>query len=221
MNTYTRKTKKRLLAQLAANNAANGVASSAMLTLQMQLRKHQQDLKDIQAITDKAIHKASFLPEFAGHIDGILSAGAIPVDDSVFSVLMLYTIDAGDLNRAAEMAALMLKTPNAVIHIDGFQRTAVAAIYEQMAEQITAKCPIDDQHLQMLLQAAQEKQANDTHPYDMPDPVRAKFFKAVGERYESAEKPVETLQMYELAYAYDKNSGVKSKINQLQKQLNA
>ena len=69
----------------------------------------------------------------------------------------------------------------------------------------------------MLVQAQAKTEAG-THLVDMPDKVRAKFFRAAAELIESRE-PRDALRLYELALTYDAQAGVKPKIAKLQKQL--
>ena len=205
------------MAVIAHAQAATGEISTEAMQLQMQFRNHLQALKAIHSIQDKAVLKAEILPEYAGYIDGILEAGQLPPNDTLYPVLLLWTIDSGDLDQAATMAPLVIFNPDAVIHLDDFQRTAPVAVFEQFAEQLPI-AGISDTALAYMLVQAEAKTEAGTHLVDMPDKVRAKFFRAAAELIEDRE-PRDALHLYESALTYDAKAGVKQKIDKLQKQL--
>lgn len=204
------------MAALAHKEAQSGVISDENKKLYLQLRTHMMALKNIQSIKDKAIFKAEILPEYQGYIDGVLQAQAIPVDDHVFGVLLLWTVDAGQLDLAVEMAKLVIFNPEVQINIDGFQRTGAVAMFEEFAAQLNSH-GVSDEALVFMTEAAQAKTEAGSHAVDMPDKVRAKYFKEVAEYYESKGKMDIALDLYRQALEYNEQIGVKTKIKELSK----
>ena len=181
------------------------------IKLKQQFMNHRVQLHAVQSITDKAKLKAELLPDYDGYIDGILAAGAIPVGDDVYTTLVIWTIDAGDLNRAVEMAALVFNATDTMLSVGGFDRTAKVAIFEEIADQLAKGVAIDVDVLQSLVELAQQKNG-ELHALDMPDKVRAKFFKAAGEYFETQKNKAAAIRLYETALQYDDKIGVKQKL---------
>ena len=70
--------------------------------------------------------------------------------------------------------------------------------------------------LQSLVELAQQKNG-ELHALDMPDKVRAKFFKAAGEYFETQKNKAAAIGLYETALQYDDKIGVKQKLAALNK----
>ena len=209
------------LAAMAFYAQASGQApaleqDNTYIKLKQQLMHHRVQLHAVQSITDKAKLKAEFLPEYDGYIDGVLAAGAIPVGDDVYTTLLVWTIDAGDLNRAVEMAELVFNAADTMLSVGGFERTAKVAVFEEIADQLAKGAAIDVDVLQSLVELAQQKNG-ELHALDMPDKVRAKFFKAAGEYFETQKNKAAAIGLYETALQYDDKIGVKQKLAALNK----
>ena len=128
----------------------------------------------------------------------------------------MWTIDAGDLNRAVEMAALVFNAADTMLSVGGFERTAKVAVFEEIADQLTKGAAIDVDVLHSLVELAQQKNG-ELHALDMPDKVRAKFFKAAGEYFETQGDKTAAIGLYETALQYDDKIGVKQKLAALNK----
>lgn len=202
--------------------AQNGQQSTSLehdndyIKLKQQIMQHRIQLHAVQSITDKAKLKAEFLPEYDGYIEGILAAGAIPVGDDVYTTLLVWTIDAGNLNRAVEMASLVFNAADTMLSVGGFERTAKVAVFEEIADQLAKGAAIDTEVLQSLIELAQQKNG-DLHAIDMPDKVRAKFFKSAGEIFEHQGDKTAAIALYQVALQYDDKIGVKQKLTALSK----
>lgn len=186
------------------------------IKLKQQFMNHRVQLHAVQSITDKAKLKAELLPDYDGYIDGILAAGAIPVGDDVYTTLVIWTIDAGDLNRAVEMAELVFNAADTMLSVGGFDRTAKVAIFEEIADQLTKGVAIDTEVLQSLVALAQQKNG-ELHAIDMPDNTRAKLFKSAGECFENQGDKAAAIAMYQAALQYNDKIGVKQKLTALNK----
>ena len=186
------------------------------IKLKQQFMNHRVQLHAVQSITDKAKLKAELLPEYDGYIDGILAAGAIPVGDDVYTTLVIWTIDAGDLNRAVAMAELVFNATDTMLSVGGFDRTAKVAIFEEIADQLAKGVAIDTDVLQSLVALAQQKNG-ELHAIDMPDNTRAKLFKSAGECFENQGDKAAAIAMYQAALQYNDKIGVKQKLIALNK----
>ena len=186
------------------------------IKLKQQFMNHRVQLHAVQSITDKAKLKAELLPEYDGYIEGILAAGAIPVGDDVYTTLVIWTIDAGDLNRAVEMAELVFNATDSMLSVGGFDRTAKVAIFEEIADQLAKGMAIDTDVLKSLVELAQQKNG-ELHAIDMPDNTRAKLFKSAGECFENQGDKAAAIAMYEAALQYNDKIGVKQKLTALNK----
>ena len=99
---------------------------------------------------------------------------------------------------------------------DAHQRTLATVVAEEIADtakKLATSNEITDQQIAQVLRAS-----TITAEEDMPDQVRAKLARQVGELTE-AFMPEFALEQFQTALKFDENSGVKGSIKRLEKQL--
>lgn len=215
MNVF-RQHREKILAQAAARQATKDghstmdAANAANIYDQMlaQLAAHKVELKAIQSLKAKAKKKAAFIPEYEGYVEGVLAADEDVQDDVVVTVL-IWAIDAGQIDYALEIAEWALKydlDPPA-----GFDRSLASIVVEEIADSAAAHPQPDKlEGLERVNVLVKDK--------DVPDPVRAKMYKALG-LLSAEENPEQALEYYQLALEYNPKAGVKKTISKLLKSL--
>jgi len=158
-------------ASVAAHNGAPVDANLYELML-MQLADHKRTLKGIQSVQRKIDAKRQMLPEYEAYVDGVLSADAGRQDDVVMT-MMVWSVDVGDYARALKIGAYALK--HGLTTPEQYNRDTATLLAEEIAEARLrgAAVPVED-----LVQADDL-----TQDHDMPDEVRAKLKRAIGEAY--------------------------------------
>lgn len=208
-------------------------ASDLML---IKLIEDRRRLKDLQSTTAKvALKRDELLPEYQAWIDGLLSvAGDWPVGQAndVLTTIMMWSIDAGDIARALDIAEMVLAQD--IPLPSQFNRTPGCAIAEEIAEAAFAAIRDKTDFDADLIARTQLV----TEGQDMPDQVRAKLFKAeallanralvdldaTGEQPDGPAGAAQSLTNAALAAAnealrLDGTSGVKTLILTLEKRL--
>lgn len=176
-----------------------------------QLQAHKRQLKQIQSIERKIEFKRTHFAEYRPWIEGTLTKGA-GVQDTVISTMLIWAIDIGDYPTALEIAQYVLMHDLAMP--EQFQRTASTALVEELAE--AAKKARDQKQ---PFEVDVLKQANQlTAESDMPDPVRAKLLRELGELIQETE-PQTALEHYNRAIQLDNQCGAKGLRDKLEKQL--
>lgn len=176
-----------------------------------QLQAHKRQLKQIQSIERKIAFKRTHFAEYRPWIEGTLAKGA-GVQDTVISTMLIWAIDIGDYPTALEIAQYVLMHDLAMP--EHFQRTASTALVEELAE--AAKKARDQKQ---PFEADVLKQVNQlTAESDMPDPVRAKLLRELGELIQETE-PQTALEHYNRAIQLDSQCGAKGLRDKLEKQL--
>lgn len=137
----------------------------------MQLASHKRTLKEIQSREKKALVKADFLPEYTAYVDGVIESN-IGVQDDVLMTVIVWRIDAGDLEGALEIGEYALH--HNLVTPEQYNRDTATLLTEEIAEYIIAKGEDSDDFELALKTELQVKQK------DMPDQVRAKLHKALG-----------------------------------------
>lgn len=167
-----------------------------------QLQAHKRQLKQIQSIERKIEFKRTHFAEYRPWIEGTLTKGA-GVQDTVISTMLIWAIDIGDYPTALEIAQYVLMHDLAMP--EQFQRTASTALVEELAE--AAKKARDQKQ---PFEVDVLKQANQlTAESDMPDPVRAKLLRELGELIQETE-PQTALEHYNRAIQLDSQCGAKA-----------
>ncbi|QTM01887.1 terminase endonuclease subunit [Mannheimia sp. ZY171111] len=176
-----------------------------------QLKAHQRQLKQIQSIERKIEFKRNNFDQYRPWVEGSLAKGS-GVQDTVITTMLIWAIDIGDYPTALEIAQYVLMHDLAMP--EQFQRTASTALVEELAE--AAKKARDQKQ---PFEVDVLKQANQlTAESDMPDPVRAKLLRELGELIQETE-PQTALEHYNRAIQLDSQCGAKGLRDKLEKQL--
>ncbi|EBP3998736.1 hypothetical protein S301_08585 [Salmonella enterica subsp. enterica] len=179
--------------------------------MRMQLQQDRRMLHDIQSNELKAQAKKRILPNYDAWVSGALN-GNTGREDDVLMWVMIWRIDAGDLPGALEIARYALihnLTPP-----DNFGRTTATLIAEETAVQALNQMETGKQVDSRLLQAVRDM----TDPLDMPDPVRARLYKASGYALREEGRQQDALSALRRALELYDKIGVKKDIAQLEKQ---
>lgn len=171
---------QRVTAAKAAASASPGepIKANAYELQLIRLADAKRALKQVQSIERKAEVKRRVLPEFGPWIQGVLEAGRGGQDD-VLMTAMVWLIDIGDFPAALEIAAYALQ--HKLTLPDQYKRDVATLVAEEIAEQstsaIAAGKPADLESLDRALLLTSE--------CDMPDEVRAKLHKALGQAFQA------------------------------------
>lgn len=176
-----------------------------------QLKAHQRQLKQLQSIERRIEFKRNNFDQYRPWIEGSLATGS-GVQDTVISTMLIWAIDIGDYPTALNIAQYVLMHDLAMP--EQFTRTPATALVEELAEAAKKardqKQPFDAEVL---------KEAHKlTGEHDMPDPVRAKLLRELGELIQEAE-PETALEHYNRAIALDSQCGAKGLREKLERQL--
>lgn len=166
-------------AQVAASaDPGEPIKANAYELQLIRLADAKRALKQVQSIERKAEVKRRVLPEFGPWIQGVLEAGRGGQDD-VLMTAMVWQIDVGDFPAALEIAAYALQ--HKLTLPDQYKRDVATLVAEEIAEQssaaIAAGKPAD--------LASLDRAALLTAECDMPDEVRAKLHKAIGQAHQA------------------------------------
>jgi hypothetical protein len=211
-DSLAKKHKQSVIAQSeVAKPTSEGFGSNYDM-LNLKLVEDRRTLHSIQSILGKIAKKSELLPHYDDWINATLSTGT-GKPDPLLTTLMLWHIDVGNFERGLDIADYALK--HGLTMPDHHQRTLATVIAEEVAD--TAK------RLMLAEQPFDEGQvlraSTMTADQDVPDQVRAKLAKIIGELTEEAD-PETALASYKIALQHDAKSGVKGSIKRLEKQLN-
>lgn len=205
--------RQKALSQKEVTNIAAAGPNHAYRMLQLKLREDKQALKSKQSIQAKIELKRDLVDHYDEWIDATLSAGKGD-QDNLLTTMMLWHIDIGNFGRALDIAEYAMK--HNLKMPDAHQRTLATVVAEEIADtakKLATSNEIDDEQIAQVLRAS-----TITADADMPDQVRAKLSRQVGELTEAV-NPVFALDNYQNALKFDANSGVKGSIKRLEKQL--
>lgn len=151
----------------------------------IQLDADRRRLKQIQSVETKVEAKREMLANYTPWVRAVLEAD-LAVQDEVVVTVMIWCIDVGDYVGALDIAEWVLR--HNISLPERFARKPATLIAEMIAEAALAALkagePFDEEQLlrSMIL----------TVDHDMPDEVRAKQHKALGQMLSaSAENPTE------------------------------
>lgn len=181
--------------------------------LQLKLREDKQALKSKQSIQAKIELKRELIGHYAEWINATLASGKGD-QDALLTTLMLWHIDIGGFERALDIAEYAIE--HKLNMPDAHQRTLATVVAEEIADtakKLASSNEINAEQIAQVLRAS-----TITADADMPDQVRAKLARQVGELTE-ADNPEYALAEYRIALKHDENSGVKGSIKRLEKQL--
>lgn len=211
-DSLAKKHKQAIIAKTeVAEPTADGFGSGYDM-LNLKLIEDRRTLHSIQSIQAKIAKKSELLPHYDDWIDATLASGT-GKPDPLLTTLMLWHIDVGNLQRGLDIAEYALR--HKLTMPDSHQRTLATVVAEEVADTarrlMLAEQPFDEGQ---VLRASTL-----TADQDMPDQVRAKLAKIIGELTE-AHDPDKALASYKMALQHDAKSGVKGSIKRLEKQLN-
>lgn len=212
MESPAKKHKQQVMTKktLADSGNADGFGNAYDM-LNMKMVEDKRALKTMQSIKAKIELKRALLPHYDDWIDATLEHGKGKAD-TLLATLMLWHIDTGNFERGLDIAAYMLE--HKLSMPDTHQRTTATVVAEEVsdtAKQLTTDgTPFD---VGQVLRASTM-----TAEHDMPDQVRAKIARTVGELTEES-NPESALVHYKQALSYDERSGVKGAIKRLEKTL--
>ncbi len=173
-----------------------------------QLYEHKKALKQIQSMELKGKKKAEFLPDYMPYVNGVIEADHGETDE-IISTMMIWAIDAGDINTALRIGAYVMihKLPLP----DHFGRTTATGLAEEIADRyLKDETSVTAEQLSTLHALVD--------PEDMPDQVRSKLYKAYGLSVMD-DLPAIALKFLKDATRYNDRAGVKKQIATLEKQL--
>ncbi len=206
----------RIAAAEAAAAAAPGDTMAGATPYELMLVKLATDrraLKGIQSVTRKVELKRTLLPEYADYVAGVLTGGRGAQDDVLVTV-MVWRLDAGDFDGALDIASYALA--HGLTPPDQFERSLACVIAEQFAEAALSAF-IEGQSFDA---APLERVHALTADADMPDPARAKLYKALGYAVQASDPP-RALGLLRQALTLNDRVGVKKDIDRLEKALDA
>ncbi|MBU1605772.1 MAG: terminase [Alphaproteobacteria bacterium] len=149
-----------------------------------ELGEDLRSLKEIQSIEAKIARKADLLPKYDDWCAGVLEAAAaaqaedkrIETDDILVQT-MVWAIDCADAERAVPRAAVVIG--HGMELPTRFERTAGCMIAEEFAETAMKALQLDETSVPPLAPFLTIEEL--TEGEDMPDQVRAKLHRAIGE----------------------------------------
>ena len=195
---------------MRAGEASTPADCSQYQLMRYKLAEDQRRLKQVQSAQHKAGVKRELLPAYVPWVEGVLAADS-GRPDSVLMTVMIWRIDAGDIEGALQIAAYALRHGLALP--DNFDRSTATAIAEELADSARRQREQNQPFaLAQLLHAAEL-----TSGEDMPDPVRAKLYKEIG-LLQSQTDPVAALAALRQAQQLFANIGVKNEIKRLERQ---
>ena len=203
-------------ASAAASEGTDLSALTAYQRLYKRLKDDKAVLKNIASIADKKQAKAAMLPAYCEWLTGVVEKGRAAAGDTLTPTLLVWLIDAGELDEAMPLARLAVATGMA--SGDEYSRTLPEIIVEESADAITKGADISPENLQTLIEWASGKASDGMHAVNLPDPVRAKLLKAAGETAEKQGDADQALALYIAADGYHARVGVKKRIAALKKQ---
>lgn len=194
----------RALADAAAPPAPPAV--TALDRMLARLRDHLGQLRAIQSMQARAQQKAAWLHDYLAYVDGVLE-GDTGRQDPVVVQMMIWAVDGRDYSTAVRLAAYVLR--HGLAMPEGFERAAPTWIVEELA-----RAAGDDARALPALEEAMSLTAS----LDMPDPVRAKGWRALGQAVAERD-PALAIEWLQKALDLDRQVGVKRELERLKKQV--
>lgn len=169
-----------------------------------------QNLSGIQSISHKKELKADLLPSYLPWIEGTIAEGVGGQDDMLVK-LMVWCLDTHEFKTAIDIAEYALL--NDFVMPEPFTRDVATVFVEQLADELlTLEKDNDVSVYADLIQRA----IDSTTAQDMPDQVRAKLYRVLGDSLKDA-KPDDAIHAYKTAIKLDDKVGCKKDLTQLEK----
>lgn len=167
-----------------------------------------QNLSNIQSISHKKELKADLLPSYLPWIEGTIAEGVGGQDDMLVR-LMVWCLDTHDFKTATDIAEYALL--NDFVMPEPFTRDVATVFVEQLSDEMLKEVEDVATHADLIQHAI-----DSTTGQDMPDQVRAKLYRVLGDSLKDA-KPSEAINAYEKAIKLDDKVGCKKDLEQLRK----
>lgn len=180
------------------------------------LYEARRTLKGIRSMQAKIEKKREMLPEFLPYVDGVLAGGKGAQDD-VLATMLIWCIDAGELEKALDIGEYAVK--HKIETPDQFDRDTVTTLAEEISEAVRKRLEADENADAVALADVMRRAADIVGDHDMHDQVKAKLHKSYGYALRAAGEPAEALDQLKAALALNDRAGVKNDIQQLEKQL--
>lgn len=178
--------------------------------IELKFWNDDQHLSNIQSISHKTELKKEFLPFYVPWIEGTIAEGVGSQDDMLVK-LMVWCLDTHDFKTATDIAEYALL--NDFVMPEPFTRDVATVFVEQLADELLIlKKDTDTAIYADLIQRA----IDSTTSQDMPDQVRAKLYRVLGDSLKDA-KPEDAIHAYEIAIKLDDKVGCKKDLTQLEK----
>ena len=178
--------------------------------IELKFWNDDQQLSNIQSISHKTELKKEFLPFYIPWIEGTIAEGVGSQDDMLVK-LMVWCLDTHDFKTAVDIAAYALL--NDFVMPEPFTRDVATVFVEQLAEEMLSLEKDTDVSVHAdLVQRAIEV----TTSQDMPDQVRAKLYRVLGDSLKDA-KPDDAINAYKIAIKLEDKVGCKKDLAQLEK----
>lgn len=178
--------------------------------IELKFWNDDQHLSNIQSISHKTELKKEFLPFYVPWIEGTIAEGVGSQDDMLVK-LMVWCLDTHDFKTATDIAEYALL--NDFVMPEPFTRDVATVFVEQLADELLIlKKDTDTAVYADLIQRA----IDSTTSQDMPDQVRAKLYRVLGDSLKDA-KPKDAIHAYETAIKLDDKVGCKKDLTQLEK----
>lgn len=176
----------------------------------LQLADHKRSLKEIQSVERKIEAKRGMIPAYQGYIEGILASDSGRQDD-ILMTIMVWKVDTGDYQGALDIGRYALT--HGLVTPEQYQRDTATLLAEEIAEAAISGAAVP---LPTLVQTDEL-----TADRDMPDQVRAKLKRALGEAYASDGQTQQAEAVLNRAIELNPNVGVKQQLRELQRKNKA
>ena len=151
-------------------------------------------------------------------LEDVYLSGSAAETDPVFTTALLWLIDIGELDQAVPYILFAIEHDMKVK--DDYRRDLPDLLIEELAEQYGYGADLSKaNHTDLLTLISTVNPDTSMHTLNLTDIIRAKFYKASGERAEEAEDLESAASYYENALKYSEKIGVKSRLAAIKKQL--
>ena len=186
--------------------------ASAYEQMLVKLAADRRSLKQIHSNERKADKKRELLPFYLPWVTGALENGTGAQDDILMTV-MLWRLDAGDIDGAIEIARYALRFSLSMP--DGHARSAPYMLAEE-----TALCALRARDAGEPMNAVQLLGViNLTQEADMPDEVRARLCKVTGLALRESGQLQQAMEFLQRANQLDRNAGVRKEMENLAREM--
>lgn len=210
--------KQQVLAEKAAKNGENIHVAEPYRRLLASLNTDRAFLHQIKSVSDKIQAKKGMVEKYLPWLEDVYLSGSAAETDPVFTTALLWLIDIGELDQAVPYILFAIEHDMKVK--DDYRRDLPDLLIEELAEQYGYGADLSKaNHTDLLTLISNVNPDTGMHALNLTDIIRAKFYKASGERAEEAEDLESAASYYENALKYSEKIGVKSRLAAIKKQL--